>query len=119
MVLRLTEDEYAAYLRKGQPAPVSEKAFMSAVVKMARQYGWLVWHTYTARKSPPGYPDLTFCHPSGQRPLILAELKVPRRLTDAGAARLARRPDAGAGQGGRGMAAGGLAKDRGASAPLT
>ena len=100
------------------PPPLSEKVFMDAVIRLAKEHHWLVWHAYTARKSPAGYPDLTLCHPSGQRP-DFCRAQSARRLTDAGAARLARRPDAGAGQGGRGMAAGGLAKDRGASAPLT
>ena len=50
---------------------------MDAVIRLAKEHHWLVWHAYTARKSPAGYPDLTLCHPSGQRPLIFAELKVP------------------------------------------
>jgi hypothetical protein len=73
MVLRLTEDEYAAYLRKGQPAPISEAAFMQAVVKLARQQQYLVYHTYTSKRSPEGFPDL-ICARAGS-PLLAIETK--------------------------------------------
>jgi hypothetical protein len=67
----------AGLLDAPAPPPLSEKAFLTAVVRLAREHGWLCWHAYNARKSLPGYPDLTLCHPSGQRPLLFAELKVP------------------------------------------
>jgi hypothetical protein len=55
---------------------VSEKAFMAAVVRLARDHGWLAYHVHDSRKSLPGYPDLTLVHP--QRHVALwAELKVP------------------------------------------
>jgi len=55
---------------------VSEKAFMAAVVRLARQEGWLAYHVHDSRRSLPGYPDLTLVHP--QRHVALwAELKVP------------------------------------------
>jgi hypothetical protein len=71
--LRLTEAEYAAYLRRGQPAPVSEAAFQAAVVRLAKQYGWLAYFTWSSKRSPEGYPDLTLAK-AGQ-PLYLCELK--------------------------------------------
>ncbi len=37
---------------------VSEKDFMQQIVKLARTTGWLVFHTYDARRSEPGFPDL-------------------------------------------------------------
>jgi hypothetical protein len=57
------------------PPPLTEAVFMQAVVRLARQHGWLCWHAYSARKSVPGYPDLTLAK-AGQ-PVLFAELKVP------------------------------------------
>lgn len=54
---------------------LTEKAFQAAVVRVARAHGWLYWHAYTARKSVPGYPDLTLAK-AGQ-PVIFSELKIP------------------------------------------
>jgi hypothetical protein len=75
MSLRLTEEEYARYLRRGQPAPLAEAAWQAAVMRLAKQYGWMAYHTFDSRKSPSGYPDCTLVHPGGARPLIFAELK--------------------------------------------
>jgi hypothetical protein len=55
---------------------LSEKAFMGAVVRLARQQGWYPYHTTDSRRSPSGYPDLTLVHPTRQVALW-AELKVP------------------------------------------
>jgi hypothetical protein len=50
----------------------SEKAFMADVVTLARQLGWLVYHTHDSRRSEPGYPDLTMVR-AGR--VVVAELK--------------------------------------------
>jgi hypothetical protein len=71
--MRWSEDDYARYLRRGQPAPVSEAAFMQAVVKLARQQQYLVYHTYTSKRSPEGFPDL-ICARAGS-PLLAIETK--------------------------------------------
>lgn len=79
MSLHWSEEQYLAY-RKGQgisQAPaVSEKAFMQAVVRFAREHSWYAYHTHDSRRSLPGYPDLTLVHPTRQVALW-AELKVP------------------------------------------
>jgi hypothetical protein len=87
-VLRLTEAEYAAYLRRGTgPAAqagvipplldsskqLSEAAFMAAVVRLAKQHGWMVYHTWSSKKSPEGFPDLV-CARAGS-PLLAIETK--------------------------------------------
>jgi len=42
---------------------VSEKAFMAAVVRLARQEGYtFAYHTYRSTKSVSGFPDLVLCH---------------------------------------------------------
>lgn len=65
------------HLREGPPVdpvppPVSEKAFMSAVIKLAQQQHWLVYHTFRATRSQPGFPDLTMARTPR---LVIAELK--------------------------------------------
>ena len=68
------------------PAPVriSEKAFMAAIIRVAREHSWLVYHTHDSRKSAPGYVDLTLARlPGPGRPgeVIWSELKVAAPLT--------------------------------------
>lgn len=53
----------------------SEKAFQDAVVRMARTQGVLAYHTYDARRSQPGYPDLTLV---GRGDIIWRELKTDK-----------------------------------------
>lgn len=79
MGLRWTEEQLAAYWRQqGNNAapPISEKAFMGAVLRLARNHGWYAYHTHDSRRSLPGYPDLTMVHPD-QHIVLWAELKVP------------------------------------------
>lgn len=51
---------------------ITEKAFQSKVVDLARLTGWHVFHPYDMRRSEPGWPDLTLVR--GPR-LVFAELK--------------------------------------------
>ena len=37
---------------------MSERAFQSAVLELARWAKWLVYHTHNSRRSEPGFPDL-------------------------------------------------------------
>jgi hypothetical protein len=63
MSLRFTEQEYAAYLRRGEPAPVSEAAWQASVLRLLRQHGYdYVYHTFDSRRSPSGFPDVIACH---------------------------------------------------------
>ena len=71
--MRWSEDQYRAYVTRGQPAPVSEKAFMQAVVQLARQQQYLVYHTWSSKRSPEGFPDL-ICARAGS-PLLAIETK--------------------------------------------
>jgi hypothetical protein len=54
---------------------ISEKSFMQAVVRLAREHGWYAYHPTIAKKSVPGYPDLTLVHPA-RHVGIWAECKV-------------------------------------------
>jgi len=54
---------------------MTEKDFQSQVEKIAKQCGWLCYHTYDSRRSEPGFPDLVLV----KERVIFAELK-----TDSG-----------------------------------
>lgn len=54
----------------------SEKHFQSHVVALAKINGWRAYHTYDARKSTPGFPDLVLLRDAR---LIFAELKMDKR----------------------------------------
>ena len=73
MSVRWTEQDLEHYLRRGQPAPISEKAFMAAVVRLARQQQYMVYHTWSSKRSPEGFPDL-ICARTGS-PLLAIECK--------------------------------------------
>ena len=76
MTLRLTEEEYARYLRRGLPPLVSEKAWQQAVVQLVRQHGYgLSYHTFDSRRSPSGFPDLIAVHREPGHPCYAVELK--------------------------------------------
>lgn len=58
--------------------PFSNEAdFQAALVKVAKQLGWLAYHTRFSIDSEPGFPDLVMLR--GDR-LIFAELKGPRGI---------------------------------------
>jgi len=65
----------AGVLAPAEAPALSEAAFMAAVIRLAKEHGWLCWHAYSAKKSVPGYPDLTLAKVG--RPVLFAELKVP------------------------------------------
>lgn len=73
MTVRWSAQDLQEYLRRGKPAPVSEAAFMSAVVRLARQQHYLVYHTWSSKRSPEGFPDL-ICARAGS-PLLAIEVK--------------------------------------------
>ena len=93
--MHLSEEQYTRLLERGtvrpleapgapSAPPISEKAFMAAVVRVATQHGWMCYHTFDSRKSPMGYPDLTLARlPWSGRPgeVIWSELKVEAPLT--------------------------------------
>ena len=81
MTVRWSEEELALYMQhRGIPRapahPVSEKVFQAAVLKIAREAGYMTFHVHDSRKSAEGYPDLTLVHPTRRElPVFLCELK--------------------------------------------
>jgi hypothetical protein len=75
--MRWSEDEYQRFLHKGQPIPLTEKAWQSIVVRLAKQNNWLSYHTFDSRRSPSGFVDCVIAKAGS--PLLCVELK-----TDAG-----------------------------------
>jgi hypothetical protein len=83
--LRWTEAELEQYMRRGQPARISEKAWQLAVTRLLRQYGYdHIYHTFDSRRSPSGFPDLIAVSETPGKKLLALELKA-----DDGIVRLA------------------------------
>jgi hypothetical protein len=57
----------------------SEAEFQARVIRLAKQRGFLCYHTFNSRRSEAGVPDLLLVHPDTGR-TIWAELKVWPRL---------------------------------------
>ena len=53
--------------------PPAEAHFGLAIYEYARLKGWLAYHPYDSRRSPPGFPDWTLTR---RGRLIFAELKI-------------------------------------------
>lgn len=63
-------------LRAAQVEGVTEKVFMAAVVRLAREAGYLTYHTWSAKRSPAGFPDLVIVHPTRhEMPVFMVEVK--------------------------------------------
>lgn len=59
---------------------VTERGWQEQVVALAARLGWTTYHTYDARRSRPGFPDLVLVRDR----VIFAELKRQQgRLTGA------------------------------------
>ncbi|MHA7145460.1 VRR-NUC domain-containing protein [Arthrobacter sp. TmT3-37] len=52
----------------------TETQFQNKITQLAKELGWLVYHTNDSRRSDPGWPDLVLAHPIRHR-LIIWELK--------------------------------------------
>lgn len=62
----------------GLPQQIGEADFQECCEAVARQYGWLVFHSNDSRRSDKGLPDLIMVsrpRPDGTRVLALIELK--------------------------------------------
>jgi hypothetical protein len=85
MSARWTEAEYDQYMRRGQPAPMTEAVWQRTVIRLAQQHGWsFIYHTFDSRRSPSGFMDLVCVHRDPGHPLLMIELK-----TDVGQLTLA------------------------------
>jgi hypothetical protein len=51
---------------------MTEKAFQSDVMQVAKMLGWLCYHTYDSRRSASGFPDLVLV----RERVLFRELKV-------------------------------------------
>jgi hypothetical protein len=59
---------------------VKERQWQAEVVRIARMFGWAVYHTHDSRRSEPGWPDLALVRDR----LVMVELKTETgRLSDA------------------------------------
>jgi hypothetical protein len=68
-------------VRAAQAAAMSEREFTGLVRKVAKETGWLCYHTHRSERSEPGYPDFTLV--KGDR-LLFRELKTAKgRVTPA------------------------------------
>ncbi len=57
--------------------PLTGPQWEARVMGWARAMGWIVFHPHDARRSEPGYPDITAVHP-GKRRAIWIECKTGR-----------------------------------------
>ena len=83
--MRWSEQDLDAYLRRGQPPVLTERAWQGAVVRLLKQHGYAyVYHTFDSRRSPSGFPDILAVHETAGHPCYALELK-----TDTGHVTLA------------------------------
>ena len=54
---------------------MSEATWQAHVLRVARQFGWLVYHTQFSIRSHRGWPDLVLCRPPR---ILFVELKSDR-----------------------------------------
>ena len=57
----------------------SESKFQSEVIKAARRFGYLSYHTHNSRRSPPGFLDLVLAKNGA---VLIAELKTDTAVVD-------------------------------------
>jgi Holliday junction resolvase len=55
----------------------SEKDYMQQIIDLARSTGWLVFHTFDARRSEPGFPDLVMVRGAQ---LVFLEVKATKTI---------------------------------------
>ena len=59
---------------------MTEKQFQSQVIRHAKRFGWVVYHTYDSRRCEPGFPDLVLVRDR----VLFRELKTEKgKLTKA------------------------------------
>lgn len=93
MSSRWTEEDYADYRRRRQAIreegylhvtgaqETSETVLLADCRAMARQHGWLIYHTHDSRRSEEGFPDIVA---TDGTTALFAELKTRTgKLTEA------------------------------------
>ena len=58
---------------------LSETKFQSEVIKAAKRFGYLHYHTHDSRRSPSGFPDLVLAKNGA---VLFAELKTDTAVVD-------------------------------------
>lgn len=71
MTLPLTTTQY----RQHQADAMSEDTLQTRVEQLARELGWIHYHTYNSRRSQPGFPDLVLVR---RGRIVWRELKTSR-----------------------------------------
>ena len=69
----LSRAEYEAVVAR----EMSEASLQRRVLGLARELGWLAYHTHDSRRSQPGWPDLALVSVKRRR-FLVAELKTER-----------------------------------------
>ena len=86
MALRWSEEEYQRWVQMwtapGQMPSLTEAGWLAVVRTLAKQHGYLYYHTFDSRRSPSGFVDCVLAKAGS--PLLMVELK-----TDAGQLTLA------------------------------
>lgn len=65
---------------RGRAPKLTEAAFQTQLIALARALGWHCYHTHDSRRSTEGFPDLVL---SKAQQLLVAELKVPPNAATA------------------------------------
>jgi hypothetical protein len=71
-------DEYRLMIAKD----MSEATLQTKCEQVARELGWLFYHTHDSRRSQAGFPDCVFLHPTSGR-LVVRELKTMKGTASA------------------------------------
>lgn len=66
-------DEYRRQIAKDMP----EETLRLKIKQLAKELGWMSYHTHDARRSDAGWPDVALVHPKGGR-FMVRELKTER-----------------------------------------
>jgi hypothetical protein len=69
----VTPDEYRRQVAKD----MAEETLRLRIKALAKELGWMSYHTHDSRRSDAGWPDVALVHPKGRR-FMVRELKSQR-----------------------------------------
>lgn len=69
-------DEYRLTIARN----MAERTLQGRVEMLAKELGWLFYHTHDSRRSQAGFPDIVLAHPETGR-LVVRELKTMKGTT--------------------------------------